>query len=75
MRVKAGYTTNALRDVSTGTHAFGRDRHELMFQALNLLSTHSMGHRVFLIWLGISKMNVQLYTINKQPFSKAFDVC
>ncbi len=66
MRANAGYTTNALDDLLAGTHAFDRNRHELMFQAFNLLSTHSMGHHALLIGLGISKMNVQLYTISKQ---------
>ncbi len=39
----------------------------LMFQARNLVSTRSMVLHALLIWLGINKMNVQLYTISKQP--------
>ncbi len=39
----------------------------MMFQALTLLSTHSMGHHAMLIWgwLVIIKMTFQLYAINK----------
>ncbi len=71
MRANSGYTTNALGDLLAGTHVFGRTRHELMFQALifkhnNILSTRCMGHNTLLIWLGVSKVNDQLYTISKQ---------
>ncbi len=61
---EAGYTAKALGDISAGTHA--RIRYEqassLMFQALNLLSTRSMGHHAMLNWgwLGIRKTNVLL---------------
>ncbi len=43
----------------------------MMFQALILLSTHSMRHHGMLIrgWLVISKMNVQLYLISKRTFT------
>ncbi len=80
MHAKAGYTTNALGDLSAGK---ARIRHEqaspVMFQALNLLSLRPIGHHAKLIWgwLGIGKTNVQLYTISKRKstLSKAFDVC
>ncbi len=63
LRAKAGYTANALGDLSVGTHAFGMTR-----RALTLLSTRSMGHHTMLIWgwLRISKINVQLYAISKR---------
>ncbi len=69
MHAKAGYTTNALGDLSAGK---ARIRHEqaspVMFQALNLLSTRSMRHHAMLIWgwLVITEMNVQLYALSKR---------
>ncbi len=51
MHAKAGYTANALGDLSAGK---ARIRHEqaspVMFQALNLLSTRSIGHHAKFIW-------------------------
>ncbi len=51
MHAKAGYTTNALGDYSAGK---ARIRHEqaspVIFQALNVFSTRSIGHYAKLIW-------------------------
>ncbi len=51
MHAKAGYTTKALGDLSAGK---AHIRHEQastgMFQALNLLSTRSIGQHAKLIW-------------------------